>query len=105
MIDLNGEPIEVFSSKNYSLSDAIERMISRGKPLIVASDVAPTPSTVKKISAIFSSPVHKLGESLSTEEKKKKTEKEEAKAELRKIIEELKGKSGATEFVMQPTPN
>jgi predicted RNase H-like nuclease (RuvC/YqgF family) len=47
----------------------IERIIARGNPLIVASDVTPTPSTVKRISRIFSSPVHELDESLSTEEK------------------------------------
>jgi predicted RNase H-like nuclease (RuvC/YqgF family) len=69
ILDLNGKPIEVFSSKNYSVSDAIARIISLGKPLIVASDVTPTPSMVKKISSIFSSPVHELDESLSTEEK------------------------------------
>ncbi len=69
LLDLNGKPIEVFSSKNYSVSDAIARIISLGKPLIVASDVTPTPSMVKKISSIFSSPVHELDESLSTEEK------------------------------------
>ncbi len=69
IIDLDGKPIEVFSSKNYSFSDMIERIISRGKPLIVASDVTPTPSTVKRISRIFSSTVHELAGSLSTEEK------------------------------------
>ncbi len=69
IIDLDGKPIEVFSSKNYSCSDVIERIIARGNPLIVASDVTPTPSTVKRISRIFSSPVHELDESLSTEEK------------------------------------
>ncbi len=69
IIDLEGKPIEVFSSKNYSCSDVIENIISHGNPLIVASDVTPTPSTVKKISRIFSLPVHELDESLSTEEK------------------------------------
>ncbi|MCW3134297.1 MAG: DUF460 domain-containing protein [Methanophagales archaeon] len=69
IIDLEGRPIDVFSSKNYSCSDVIERIISHGNPLIVASDVTPTPSTVKRISRIFSSPVHELDESLSTEEK------------------------------------
>ena len=69
MLDLEGKPIEVFSSKNYSISDAIRRIISRGTPLIVASDVTPTPSMVKKISKVFSSHIHELSESLSTEEK------------------------------------
>jgi len=69
ILDLEGKAIEVFSAKNYSCSDVIERIISRGKPLIVASDVTPTPSTVKRISRIFSSPVHELDKSLSTEEK------------------------------------
>ena len=69
MLDLEGKPIEVFSSKNYSIADAIRRIISRGTPLIVASDVTPTPSMVKKISKVFSSHIHELSESLSTEEK------------------------------------
>ena len=69
MLDLEGKPIEVFSSKNYSIADAIRRIISRGTPLIVASDVTPTPSMVKKISKVFSSHIHELSESLTTEEK------------------------------------
>ncbi len=69
IIDLEGKTMEVFSSKNYSCSDVIERIIARGNPLIVASDVTPTPSTVKRISRIFSSPVHELDESLAIEEK------------------------------------
>ncbi len=69
IIDLNGNPVEVFSSKNYSIADTITRIISRGKPLIVASDVTPTPSMVKKIGGLFSSFVHELDGSLSTEEK------------------------------------
>ena len=69
IIDLNGNPVEVFSSKNYSIADTITRIISRGKPLIVASDVTPTPSMVKKIGVLFSSFVHELDGSLSTEEK------------------------------------
>lgn len=69
IIDLNGNPVEVFSSKNYSIADTITRIISRGKPLIVASDVTPTPSMVKKIGILFSSFVHELDGSLSTDEK------------------------------------
>ncbi len=69
IIDLEGNPIDVFSSKNYSCSDVVERIIAHGNPLIVASDVTPTPSTVKRISRIFSSPVHELDKSLATEEK------------------------------------
>ena len=69
IIDLNGKPLEVFSAKNYSISDAIARVISHGRPLIVASDVTPTPAMVKKIGSIFASPVHDQDESLSTEEK------------------------------------
>lgn len=69
MIDLKGKPVEVFSAKNYSISDAIARIAARGRPLIVASDVTPTPAMVKKISSVFASPVHDLDESLSTNEK------------------------------------
>ncbi|MHC1600191.1 MAG: DUF460 domain-containing protein [Candidatus Methanospirareceae archaeon] len=69
IIDLNGKPVEVFSAKNYSISDAVARIISYGRPLLVVSDVTPTPALVKKIGSIFASPVHDLDESLSTEEK------------------------------------
>ena len=69
IIDLSGKPIEVFSAKNYSISDAIAWIESHGTPLIVASDVTPTPAMVKKISSMFAAPGHELDESLSTEEK------------------------------------
>jgi hypothetical protein len=69
MIDLTGKPVEVFSAKNYSISDAIAWIAARGSPLIVASDVTPTPAMVKKISSIFASPVHDLEASLSLDEK------------------------------------
>ena len=69
MIDLNEKTVDVFSAKNYSISDAIARIESHGTPLIVASDVTPTPAMVKKIGSMFAAPVHDLVESLSTEEK------------------------------------
>ncbi len=69
MIDLNGKPVDVFSAKNCSISDAIAWIESHGTPLIVASDVTPTPAMVKKISSMFAAPGHELDESLSTEEK------------------------------------
>ena len=69
MLDLDGRPIDVFSSKNYSISDLVARIISLGKPLIVASDVTPTPSMVKRISSVFSTLAPELDESLSLEEK------------------------------------
>jgi len=68
IIDLSGKPIEVFSAKNYSISDAIAWIESHGTPLIVASDVTPTPAMVK-ISSMFAALGHELDESLSTEEK------------------------------------
>jgi len=69
MLDLDGNTVDVFSSKNYSVSDTIRRIISRGKPLVVASDVTPTPSMVKKVSNVFSSHVHELNDCLTVEEK------------------------------------
>lgn len=69
IIDLNGTLVDVFSAKNYSISDAIAWIESHGSPLIVASDVTPTPAMVKKVSSMFAAPVHELDESLSTEEK------------------------------------
>ena len=69
MLDLDGNTVDVFSSKNYSVSDTIRLIISRGKPLVVASDVTPMPSMVKKVSNVFSSHVHELNDCLTVEEK------------------------------------
>jgi predicted RNase H-like nuclease (RuvC/YqgF family) len=69
IMDLNGEPLEVFSAKNYSISDVVAWIISRGRPLIVASDVTPTPATVRKIARLFASPFRDLDGPLSTDEK------------------------------------
>lgn len=69
ILDLTGNLVELFSAKHYPVSEAVERIIARGKPVIIASDVAPTPAMVRKISSIFASPLHDLEESLSIEEK------------------------------------
>lgn len=69
ILDLTGNLVELFSAKHYPVSEAVERIIARGKPVIIASDVAPTPAMVRKISSIFAAPVHDLEESLSIEEK------------------------------------
>ncbi|MBA5942398.1 MAG: DUF460 domain-containing protein, partial [Methanophagales archaeon] len=66
IIDLDGKAVEVFSAKNYPISAAIAWIISCGRPLIVASDVHPTPAMVKKIGSIFAAHVHGLTKSLST---------------------------------------
>ena len=73
ILDLNGKLLSVFSSKNCTFSSLINRIISYGKPLVVATDVSPTPSTVKKISTIFASVLHELNESMSVEYKERLT--------------------------------
>jgi len=69
VIDLDGKLVKVFSAKNYPISAAIAWIISCGRPLIVASDVYPTPAMVRKIGSILAAHVHDLTKSLSTEEK------------------------------------
>jgi len=50
-IDLDGRLIDLFSSKEFSINDIIERIRSYGYPVIIATDVTSVPQTVEKIAA------------------------------------------------------
>lgn len=73
ILNIKGKLIELLSSKNLSLSDVIEHIANFGHPLIVATDVTPTPSHVEKIKRAFDAHLHELGQSLPVEEKTKLT--------------------------------
>ncbi len=75
IMDLNGRLLDVFSAKNCSFSDIINRIISYGKPVVVATDVSPTPSAVRKMGSIFASVVNELKASMTVEYKEKLTAK------------------------------
>lgn len=50
-IDLDGRLLDLFSSKEFSINDIIERIRSCGYPVIIATDVTSVPQTVEKIAA------------------------------------------------------
>ncbi len=53
ILTLEGEPISVYSGKNFSIQDIISYISQFGSPLIIATDVNPVPHTVDKLSRSF----------------------------------------------------
>ncbi len=46
MLDLHGEICALYSSKDMSIDDIVERIIGEGLPVIIATDVETLPQTV-----------------------------------------------------------
>jgi len=53
LVDVDGETLEVWSSRTIDTSELIEWIIERGRPVVVAADVTPMPNTVEKIRRSF----------------------------------------------------
>ena len=53
IVDLDGEPLETWSSRTADMAAVIEWIIERGRPVLVAADVTPMPETVEKIRRSF----------------------------------------------------
>lgn len=68
-LNLQGEPIDLISSREMSSSDVIEWIAARGRPLIVAADVFPPPGAVEKVKRSFNSVLYSPGMDISAEEK------------------------------------
>ena len=68
-LNLRGEMVDIISARAMSPSDVIEWLADCGKPLIVATDVHPTPGAVEKIKRAFNAVLYSPGEALSAEEK------------------------------------
>ncbi len=69
MLNLHGEICALHSSKNMSIDDIVERIISEGLPAIIATDVETLPQTVEKVSASFEARLHVPQDSISLKEK------------------------------------
>lgn len=69
VLDLAGDLVDLTSSRTMSPSDVIEWIAARGRPLIVATDVYPTPGAVEKIKRAFSAVLFSPGDSVPAEEK------------------------------------
>jgi hypothetical protein len=68
-LNLRGELVDLISSRSMSSSDVIEWIAARGKPLIVATDVSPTPGAVEKTKRAFNAVLFSPGADMAGEEK------------------------------------
>jgi len=55
ILDLDANPLVLKSEKATSVSDIINQIMDIGKPIIVATDVTPTPDYIKKVASKFNS--------------------------------------------------
>ena len=69
IIDLNGTPLFLHSSKNIDRSDIINMICSIGNPVLIATDVASPPEAVKKLAATLHVSVYTPSHDLSNDEK------------------------------------
>lgn len=53
VLDLDGNPLDVFSTRTADTAEVIEWLIERGRPIVVAADVEPIPETVEKFRRSF----------------------------------------------------
>jgi len=53
LCDLEGDLLEVTSTRTASTADVVEWIVDRGRPVVVAADVTPMPETVEKIRRSF----------------------------------------------------
>lgn len=68
-LNLQGDLVDVISSRALSSSDVIEWIAARGKPLVVATDVFPTPGAVEKVKRSFNATLFSPGSDVPAEEK------------------------------------
>ena len=68
-LNLSGELVDLISSRAMSSSDVIEWIAARGRPLMVATDVFPTPGAVEKVKRAFNAVLYSPGADVPAEEK------------------------------------
>lgn len=68
-LNLSGELVDLVSSRAMSSSEVIEWIAARGRPLLVATDVYPTPGAVEKVKRAFSAVLFSPGADIPAEEK------------------------------------
>ena len=69
VLDLNGEPLLLYSSKNLDRSDITTMVLPLGEVVIVATDTSDPPELVKKLSTTLNAILYTPQRDLSTEEK------------------------------------
>jgi predicted RNase H-like nuclease (RuvC/YqgF family) len=73
IVGLDGEVLDVYSSRTSDQADVIEWIIERGRPVIVAADVTPMPETVGKFRRSFDAAGWTPERDLPVDEKKHRT--------------------------------
>jgi hypothetical protein len=68
-LNLSGELVDLTSSRGLSPSDVIEWIAARGRSLVVATDVYPTPGSVEKVKRAFNAVLYSPGGDIPAEEK------------------------------------
>ena len=68
-LNLSGELVDLISSRAMSSSDVIEWIAARGRSLVVATDVFPTPGSVEKVKRAFNAVLFSPGGDIPAEEK------------------------------------
>ncbi len=68
-LSLQGDLIDLISSRAMSSSDVIEWIAARGRPLVMATDVFPTPGAVEKVKRSFNAVLYSPGSDVPSEEK------------------------------------
>ncbi len=81
VVDLDGELLNVTSSRSADTAEVIEWIIERGRPVVVAADVRSMPSTVEKIRRSFDAVGWTPDDDLAVVDKKHATSEDEYRLE------------------------
>jgi len=69
-LNLDGDVVDIYSSRELGISEIIEYVIDIGNPVVVATDVSPPPSTASKLATMLDAKLWHPEEPLSQEEKR-----------------------------------
>ncbi|MFC7075414.1 DUF460 domain-containing protein [Haloarcula halophila] len=76
IVGLDGEVLDVYSSRTDDAAATTEWIIERGRPVVVAADVTPMPNTVEKLRRSFNAAGWTPDRDLPVDEKKHRTREE-----------------------------
>ena len=76
VVGLDGEVLDVYSTRTDDTAGVIEWIIERGRPVVVAADVTPMPETVEKIRRSFDAAGWEPSSDLPVDEKQHRTREE-----------------------------
>jgi predicted RNase H-like nuclease (RuvC/YqgF family) len=71
ILDLDGEIVNIKSSRQFSLKKVLEFVSGQCTPLMIASDVFPAPKLLGKVAAAFSAGIYEPSENFSRTAKSK----------------------------------